>query len=142
LQPITEKIIIIPFTYDDLSPVFNSLAAKILAILDGYFEIIFYLVFIYLAKKSHSDSTLVFSWRDRRVVITDWLKKFNYFTYFLIVQFIFFLILAIVSIQLIPLDRNTFIILLYIPLTPVYILSGILPLLMRNTVYSLNSYTN
>lgn len=138
IQHINEKTIIIPYTFDDLSPAYNSLAAKIIGTIDGYFEIVFYLVFIFLAKKLQTDNELVFSLRNRKVFINNWLKKLNFFTFFLILQFIFFLVLAFVSIQLIPLDRNTFIILLYIPLTPVYILSGILPLLMRKTVYSLN----
>lgn len=138
IQPITEKTIIIPYTFDDLSPAYNSLAAKIIGTIDGYFEIVFYLVFIFLAKKLHTDNTLVLSLRNRKFIINNWLKKLNFFTFFLILQFIFFLVLAIISIQLIPFDRNTFIVLLYIPLTPVFILSGILPLLMRKTVYSLN----
>jgi hypothetical protein len=42
--------------------------------------------------------------------------------------------MAFMSISIFPMDLETFIVLLYIPLAPVYLLTGILPLIMHNTV--------
>ncbi len=136
-QSMGDRITIIPFTYRDLSPVYNSLSAKIIGTLDGHFEIVFYLVFSSLAVKLKTDTTLSFNWKTKKIKINQWPRKLQYFSYFLIVQLLFFLILAFLSIEWIPLDRDMFIILLYIPLIPLYILTGILPLLMRNTIYSI-----
>jgi hypothetical protein len=136
-QTMVERITIIPFTYRDLSPASNSLAAKIIGTLDGHFEIVFYLVFAVIAGKLQTDTVLNFHWKKKEIKIDNWPRKLQFFSYFLILQLLFFLILAFLSIEWIPLDRDMFIILLYIPLIPLYILTGILPLLMRKTIISI-----
>ena len=138
-QPIGERITIIPFSYNDLSPAFNSLASKILATLDGYFELVFYLVFVLLANRYQTDQELNFHWKSKDIKITKWPMKLKYFSYFLVFQLIFFILLAFISIPWTFLDRNTFIIFLYILLAPLYVISGFLPLFMRQTIYSLRT---
>lgn len=137
LQAFGERVRLIQFTYKDLTPAFNSLEAKVIGTLDGHFELIFYLVFVFLANKYQTDQRLTIGYRSKNLLIDEWPKKLKIFSYFLIVELIFFLGLALVSISLPFLDLDTFIILLYIPLTPVYLLSGFLPLLMRETVVHL-----
>ena len=130
----------VEFTYDDLSPAFNSLTAKIIGTLDGYFELVFYLVFVFLANRYQTDQELNFHWKSKDIKITKWPKKLQYFSYFLVLQLIFFIILAFISIPWTFLDRNTFIIFLYIFLAPLYIITGFLPLFMRQTIYSLRTW--
>ncbi len=137
LQPFGDRTRIIPFTYEDLSPAFNSLVAKIIGTLDGHFELIYYLVFVYLANKYQTNQEMKLGYDSMKINIHNWPKKLKWLSYFLIIQMIFFLGLAFLSISWPILDRDTFIILLYIPLTPVYLLSGFLPLLMRETILNL-----
>ena len=135
-QPFGDRTRIIPFTYEDLSPAFNTLVAKIIGTLDGHFELIYYLIFVYLANKYQTNQEIKLG-TSRKIIIYNWPQKLKLFSYFLIIQMIFFLGLAFLSISWPILDRDTFIILLYIPLTPVYLLSGFLPLLMRETILNL-----
>ena len=137
LQPLDDRIIILPFTYNDLSPGYNSLLAKILGTLDGHAELLFYIVFAQLANKYQTDQEINFELSSWRFTIPDWPKKLTWFSYFLLIETIFFLGLATLSIPWPTLDRNMFFILLYIPLTPVYLLSGLLPLIMRDTIVHL-----
>lgn len=137
LQAFGERTRIIPFTYENLSPAYNSLEAKVIGTLDGHFELVFFIVFVYLANKYQTDQRLKVGYLSKNLIIDEWPKKLKWFCYLLVVELIFFLGLALVSISLPFLDRDTFIILLYIPLTPVYLLSGLLPLLMRETVVHL-----
>ena len=139
LQPLDARIIILPFTYNDLSPMYNSLLAKILGTLDGHAELVLYIVFAQLANRYQTDQEINFGWASRRFKITNWPKKLTWFSYFLIIEMIFFLGLAIFSISWPNLNRDVFFILLYIPLTPVYLFSGILPLLMRETIAHLGT---
>jgi len=139
LQPLDDRIIILSFTYNDLSPDYNSLLAKILGTLDGHAELILYIVFAQLANRYQTDQEINFGWASRRFKITNWPKKLTWFSYFLIIEMIFFLGLAIFSISWPNLNRNVFFIFLYIPLTPVYLLTGILPLIMRETIVHLGT---
>jgi membrane-bound metal-dependent hydrolase YbcI (DUF457 family) len=66
--------------------------------------------------------------------ITNWTTKLKQFAFGLIGITIIFLAIAIISIDIPALDRDMFIVLLYIPLAPVYLLTGLLPLIMHNTV--------
>jgi membrane-bound metal-dependent hydrolase YbcI (DUF457 family) len=134
LQPIEERITIIPFTYNDLSPLYNSLSAKIIGTIDSHFELFFYFSLSYLATKYNTNQELLIKWRSRQLILKDWPKKLKLFSYYLVVQMFFFLILAIISISWLFLGRDLFIIILYIPLIPVLLLSGIIPLLMQETI--------
>jgi hypothetical protein len=138
-QPLDDRIIILPFTYNDLPPDYNSLLAKIIGTLDGYAEFVLYIVFAHLANSYQTNQELNFDWGFKRLKITNWPTKLSWFSYFLIIEMLFFLSLALFSISWPTLDRDLFFILLYIPLTPVYLLSGILPLIMRDTIVHLGS---
>ncbi|MFX1284108.1 MAG: metal-dependent hydrolase [Promethearchaeota archaeon] len=133
-QPIGERTKLIPFTYEDLSPAYNSLEAKIIGTLDGHFELIYYLAFVYLANKYQTNQELNIGYSSRNMIIHDWPKKLKVISFFLMIETVFFLGLAFISIFWPFLDRDNFIILLYVPLTPVYLLSGLLPFLMRETI--------
>ncbi len=141
-QPFGDRTKIIPFTYEDLSPAHNSLAAKIIGTVDGHFELIYYLVFVYLANKYHTNQKIEIKLQTRRITINNWTRYLRLFSYFLVFSMIFFLCLAFLSIDWSIIDRDTFFILLYIPLTPVYLLSGLLPLIMRETIVSLGKKSN
>ncbi|MHA2112522.1 MAG: metal-dependent hydrolase [Candidatus Hodarchaeales archaeon] len=134
LQPMNERIILIPYTFEDLSPASNDLLAKVIATLDGGFEAIYFLVFVYLARKFNTDSELVLTVRSNSFIVKDWYKKLTWFAYSLIGITFAFLVLSFLSISWTFMSLDTFVILLYIPLSVVYLLSGFLPLLMRNTV--------
>ena len=134
LLPMDERIVIVDFTFEDLSPAFNDLLSKIIATLDGGFEVIYYLVFVHLAGKFNTDEELVVRFRAKTVTITDWHKKLTLFAYSLIGVTLTFLVIAFLSISWPFLDLDTFVIILYIPLSFVYLLTGFLPVLMRNTV--------
>lgn len=142
LQPFGERTRIIPFTYEDLSPAYNFLAAKIIGIFDGHFEFIFYLVFVHLSQKYHTNQELAVSWDTRKIILHNWPIKLKWFSFYIIGQMIFFIGLAFFSIPWAALDRDNFIILLHIPLIPIILLSGILPLLMRDTIISLGKKTD
>ncbi|MFX0149672.1 MAG: metal-dependent hydrolase, partial [Candidatus Hodarchaeota archaeon] len=58
LQLFGERITIIPFTYRDLSPLYNSLSSKLIAVVDGHFELLFFLFLSYLANKYNTDQQL------------------------------------------------------------------------------------
>ncbi|UCG02866.1 MAG: metal-dependent hydrolase [Candidatus Heimdallarchaeota archaeon] len=139
LQPLDDRIYILPFTYNDLSPNYNSLSAKIIGTIDGHAELLFYIVFAYLANRYHTNQEITLGWSSRRFKIYNWPKKLTWFSIFLIFEMLFFLGLAIFSITWPSLDRDAFFILLYIPLTPVYLLSGLLPLIMRETIFHLGT---
>jgi len=138
-QPIGERTKIILFTYENLSPAFNSLEAKIIGTLDGHFELIYYFVFAYLADKYQKDQEMKIGFGSKKRIIHNWPKKLRMVSFFLIIEAVFFLSLAFVSISWPILDRDNFIILLYVPLTPVYLLSGLLPFLMRETIVHLGN---
>ncbi|MHA2226581.1 MAG: metal-dependent hydrolase [Candidatus Hodarchaeales archaeon] len=141
LQPFGIRNNIIPFTYIDLPSIYNSLLTKIISILDGFFEIIFYLSFAFLANRYTTNQELNLSWCSNKVTIHHWPKKLVKFSYFLIIEMIFFIGLAFISISWPLMNRDNFIILLYIPLIPIILLSGILPLLMCDTIISLGKKT-
>lgn len=131
-QPLGERIVVLPFTYEDLSPAFNSLTSKIIGTLDGHFELVFYLMLAHLANKYQTNQELELGWG--KIKVQNWPNKLKWFSYFLIIEMIFFLLFAFLSISWPLIDRNTFFIILYIPLTPIYLLSGLLPFLMRETI--------
>lgn len=133
-QPLGERTIILSFTYEDLSPIYNSLLAKIIGTLDGHFELVYFLVFAHFASKHKVDQTIELKLGSKNFIIYSWPQKLKQISYFLIVEMIFFISLALLTINIPSIDRDSFIILLYIPLTPVYLLSGLLPLLMRETI--------
>ena len=138
LQPMNERIILIDFTFEDLSPALNDLLSKIIATLDGGFEAIYFLVFVHLARKFNTDSELMLRISSKTITVSDWPKKLSWFAYSLIGLTIIFLVIAFLSISWPFMDLDTFVILLYIPLSVVYLLTGFLPLLMRNTVEKLS----
>ncbi|MHA1443754.1 MAG: metal-dependent hydrolase [Candidatus Hodarchaeales archaeon] len=138
LQPMSDRIIISDFTFEDLSPVLNDLLSKVIATLDGGFEAIYYLVLVHLAQKFNTDDELVLRFRSKIVTVTDWHKKLRLFAYSLIGITIIFLVIAFLSIYWPFMNLDTFVIILYIPLSVVYLLTGFLPLLMRNTVKKLS----
>ncbi|MFX0207450.1 MAG: metal-dependent hydrolase [Candidatus Hodarchaeota archaeon] len=133
-QSIGRRTKIVPFTYEDLSPAYNSLEAKIIGTLDGHFELIYYLVFAYLANKYQTNQELKIGYDSKKMIIRKWPQKLKLVSFFLIIEMVFFLSLAFISISWPLLDRDNFIMLLYIPLTLVYLLSGLLPFLMRETI--------
>ena len=134
LQPLEERVTLFEYTYNDLSPAYNDFLAKIIATLDGGFESIYYLIFVFLATRYHTDNEFYFSFKGKSFHMNNWLSKLRLFAFGLIGVTIFFLILAFISISWPFIDRSMFIILLYIPLIPVYLLTGFLPLIMRKTV--------
>jgi len=138
LLPMDERIILFDFTFEDLSPALNDLLSKVIATLDGGFEVIYFLVFVHLARKFNTDSELVLKFRSKIFTVTDWPKKLSWFAYSLIGVTIIFLVIAFLSISWPFMDLDTFVIILYIPLSVVYLLTGFLPLLMRNTVEKLS----
>ena len=138
LQPMNERIILIPYTFEDLSPAFNDLLAKIIATLDVGFEAIYFLVFVYLARKLNTDNELVLTIRSNRVTVNNWHKKLTWFAYSLIGLTVVFLAIAFLSISWPFMGLDAFVIILYIPLSVVYMVTGFLPLLMRNTVENLS----
>lgn len=139
LQPLGERITILPFTYNDFSPDYNSLQAKIIGTIDGHAELVFYLVFAHLANKYQTNQEIKLEWASRKIEINNWPKKLTWVSLFLIFEMFFFLILALFSISWPSLNRDVFFILLYIPLTPVYLLSGLLPWIMRETIVHLGT---
>ena len=134
LLPMDERIIILDVTFENLSHALNDLLSKVIMTLDGGFEAIYYLVFIHLARKFNTDDELVLRFRSKIVIVTDWHKKLRLFAYSLIGVTITFLVIAFLSISWPFMDLDTFVIILYIPLSIVYLLTSFLPLLMRNTV--------
>ncbi len=133
-QLIGDRTTILSFTFDDLNPAYNDLLVKIIATLDGGFEAIYYFVFAYLASEYDTNQSLRFDYFGKTLIISEWVKKLKRFAWWLIIICVCFLCLAILSINWSTLSRDNFIILLYIPLLPVYVFSGILPLLMRETI--------
>jgi membrane-bound metal-dependent hydrolase YbcI (DUF457 family) len=133
-QAMEDRVILLNYTFDELSPLYNDLLAKVISTLDGGFEAIYYFIFIYLASKSNTDKNLNFSVKSKNFEITNWTTKLKQFAFGLIGITIIFLAIAIISIDIPALDRDMFIVLLYIPLAPVYLLTGLLPLIMHNTV--------
>jgi membrane-bound metal-dependent hydrolase YbcI (DUF457 family) len=142
LQPFGERITIITFTYKDLSPLYNSLSSKLIAIVDGHFELLFFLFLSYLANKYNTNQQLFIRWRSKQFTLNDWPKKLRLISFYLVLQMIFFLLLAFLSISWLFLDRDTFIIILYIPLLPVFLLSGLIPIIMQETIAHINIETN
>lgn len=138
LQPMNERIILLPYTFEDLSPAFNDLLAKVISTLDGGFEAIYFLVLVYLARKLNTDNELVFTIRSNNFKVLNWHKKLTWFAYSLIGITVAFLVIAFLSISWSFMGLDTFVIILYIPLSVVYMLTGFLPLLMRNTVEKLS----
>ncbi|MFX0151974.1 MAG: hypothetical protein ACFFAJ_14385, partial [Candidatus Hodarchaeota archaeon] len=105
---------------------------------DGHFELLFFLFLSYLANKYNTDQQLLIRWRSKQFILNDWPKKLRLFSFYLVFQMIFFLLLAFLSISWPFLDRDTFIIILYIPLLPVFLLSGFIPIIMKETVVHIN----
>jgi membrane-bound metal-dependent hydrolase YbcI (DUF457 family) len=134
LQSMEDRFILLDYTFDELSPLYNDLLAKVISVLDGGFEAIYYFTFIYLASKLNTDKNIEFSFGAVNYNITNWTKKLRNFALGLIGVTIVFLAIALISINIPSLDRDAFIMLLYIPLAPVYFLTGLLPLIMHKTV--------
>ena len=134
LQPINERIMLFANSFEDLSPAYNGLFTKVIATLDGGFESIYFLVFVYLARKFNTDDQLDLTIRSNTITIRNWHKKLSWFAYSLIGITVIFLGLAFLSISWPFMDSDTFVVILYIPLSVVYMLTGFLPLLMRKTV--------
>jgi membrane-bound metal-dependent hydrolase YbcI (DUF457 family) len=134
LQPMNERIIIIDYTYENLSPALNDLLAKVIATLDGGFESIYFLVFVYLGRKFDTDNEIEIGFGSKILTVSDWHKKLSWFAYSLVGVTCLFLAIAFLSISWPFLGLDLFVILLNIPLSVVYLLTGFLPLLMRNTI--------
>ncbi len=134
LQPIGDRVRIIPFTFEDLSPAYNNLLVKIIAALDGGFDSLYYFAFAYLASEYKTNKSLKINFSGKTIEIREWRSKLKKIAWFLILVCIVFIFLAFLSIPWPGLDRDNFIILLYIPLLPIYVFSGILPLIMKETV--------
>jgi hypothetical protein len=126
------------FTFEELNPIYNDLIAKVIATLDGGFESIYFLSMVFFANKFGTDTVLSYQIGSRRLQISAWPKKLQKIAIGLICVTVFFLILALLSIGWPAFDRDTFIVFLYIPLSFVYLLTGLLPFLMRETVKELN----
>ena len=134
LTTMDDRFTLVETTFNDLSPAHNHLLTKVIATLDGGFESIYFLIFTFLATRYHTDNELNFSINEKSLSIRNWPSKLKLFALILIGITIFFIFLAFSSISWPEIDRDAFIILLYIPLTPVYLLSSVLPILMRKTV--------
>ena len=138
LQAINERVTLIPFTFEDLSPVLNDLLSKVIATLDGGFESIYFLIFVYLARKNNTDNELILTVRLNTFKIENWYKKLTWFAFSVIGITITFLTFAVLSISWPLITLDVFIILLYIPFSFVYLLTGFLPVLMKNTVEAIS----
>ena len=84
--------------------------------------------------KLHTDTEKKISLFSKSLKIENWPKILKHISYITAFFTLVFVILAILSINWAFLDRDTFIILLYIPFTPIYLLSGILPLFLTETI--------
>ncbi|MHA1973989.1 MAG: metal-dependent hydrolase [Candidatus Hodarchaeales archaeon] len=139
LQPFGERVYLTNFTFEDLPIDFNFLAAKIIGTLDAGFEGIFFLVFAHYALKLQVDETKRFAILNKEFIVYEWPKKLKKIGYLTLAIALVFLIFAFISIPLDFIDRDAFIIILYLPFTPIYFLSGILPLVMKNTCYEIGT---
>ncbi len=134
LQAMNDRLVLLDYTFAELNPAFNNLLAKVISTLDGGFEVIYYFVLVFLAKRFNTDQNIAFSFRNQRFHVDNWLSKLKTISFLLIGVTVFFLSLAFLSISVFLIDLEMFIVLLYIPLAPVYLLTGTLPLIMRETV--------
>jgi membrane-bound metal-dependent hydrolase YbcI (DUF457 family) len=138
LQAMNERLVILDYTFAELTPVYNNLLAKVISTLDGGFEAIYYFVFIFLAKKFTTDQEISIQGFSRNMKVENWIPKLRSISFLVIGVTVIFLSLAFLSISILPIDLDIFIMLLYIPLAPVYLLTGTLPLIMRKTVEKVN----
>ena len=138
LQPMNERFILLDYTYEDLTPVYNNLLPKIVATLDGGFEAIYYLVFVHLGRKLNTDEDVNLGIGSFSLTVNNWYKKLTIFAYSLIVISVIFITMAFLSINWAWMGLEEFIVILYIPLSVVYLLTGFLPLIMRDTVEKIN----
>ncbi|MFW9853656.1 MAG: metal-dependent hydrolase [Candidatus Thorarchaeota archaeon] len=127
-----DRTYVVPFTYMDLDP----LLAKILLTLDGYFEFIFYLVMAGFAKRTNTCHELSISW-PKELIIRDWPNKLQRLALGLFFLMIIFLGFAVYSHTWPDMTVETYTIVLYFPLLPVYFISGLLPYLMRETIQNI-----
>ncbi|MHA1330216.1 MAG: metal-dependent hydrolase [Candidatus Hodarchaeales archaeon] len=139
IQPFGDRLYLFDFTFEDLPKAFNSLAAKVIGTIDAGFESVYFLVFAHYALRHHVDENKSFKIRNNELIIHEWPNKLKKIAYLTLTIALVFLIFAFLSVPLDLVDRDTFIILLYIPFTPVYFLSGILPLLMKNTCFKIGT---
>jgi membrane-bound metal-dependent hydrolase YbcI (DUF457 family) len=128
-QPWGNRTYVIPITYMDLDP----FLAKILLTLDGYVEFIFYFVMVALARRTNTSQSLVLSW-PREIIIGSWPDKLQKIALSLIALMIIFLGFAVISSPWPEITLESYIILIYLPLLPVYCISGFLPYAMRETL--------
>ncbi len=134
LQAMNDRLVILDYTFAELTPVYNNLLAKVISTLDGGFETFYYLTFIFLANRFNTDQEIRFEMFSKKYEIKNWIGKLQSFSILLVGIIVIFLSLAFLSISVFPIDLEIFIMLLYIPLAPVYLLTGLLPLIMRKTV--------
>ena len=138
LQAMTDRIIILDYTFAELTPVYNNLLAKVISTLDGGFEAIYYFIFIFLANRFNTDQQIHFELFSKEFLVENWIPKLKSISFLLLGVTVIFLSLAFLSISILPISLEIFIMLLYIPLAPVYLLTGTLPLIMRKTVEKVN----
>jgi len=134
LQAMNDRLVILDYTFAELNPVYNNLLAKVISTLDGGFEAIYYFVFVFLANRFNTDQEVQVKVFSKRYEIKDWPRKLKTFAFLALGVTIIFLTTALLSISILPINLETFIMLLYIPLAPVYLLTGTLPLIMHKTV--------
>lgn len=127
---IQERIKILPITINDFPESLNFLTAKIIATIDGEIDFLFYLAMVKYAK--NSDNSLNFDFHLFNLRIDRWKEKLTWYSYLLIVEMIFFIILAFLSIPIVFMDLEVFIILLYAPMIPTILLSCLLPLILKS----------
>ncbi|PWI48522.1 hypothetical protein CEE45_06460 [Candidatus Heimdallarchaeota archaeon B3_Heim] len=138
IQAMNDRLVILDYTFAELTPVYNNLLAKVISTLDGGFEAIYYFVFIFLANRFNTDRDISVELFSKRYEVQNWIPKLKTISFVVLGVTTIFLSMAFLSISILPLDLELFIMLLYIPLAPVYLLSGTLPLIMRKTVEKVN----
>ncbi len=134
LQAMNDRFVILDYTFAELTPVYNNLLAKVISTLDGGFEAVYYFVFIFLANRFNTDQEVSIKVFSLQYEIKNWISKLRTISFLVLGVTIVFLTIAMISISIVPISLETFIVLLYIPLAPIYLLTGTLPLIMRKTV--------
>lgn len=133
-QDFGERLYIFNFTYENFPTSYNSLIAKLIGTFDGGFESIYFFLMANIAIKLQTDKEKIISLFSWSFKMNNWPKVLKQISYLTAIITLIFIILAFLSINWTFLDRDSFIILLYIPFTPIYLLSGLLPLLLTETI--------
>jgi len=133
-QDFGERLYFFDFTYEDFPTAYNSLIAKLIGTFDGGFESIYFFIMANIAIKLQTDKEKKIHIFSKSFEINSWPKLLKQISYLTAITTVIFIILAFLSINWTFLDRDSFIILLYIPFTPIYLLSGLLPLFLTETI--------